>query len=136
MFVTVLYGVLDCREGHFRYARAGHDLPLQISPEGDIVIPPRGVGQPLGLFEGPLLDEQSICVEPGAWLLMHTDGATDLKDPQGDRFGPERLRAAAQAIRDNSAQAFCDGLWAALAEHQADAMQFDDVALVAIHAKE
>jgi phosphoserine phosphatase RsbU/P len=136
MFVTVLYGVLNCGNGHFRYARAGHELPLHLRSGGEVVAAPRGVGQPLGLFDSPALDEQSIRVEPGAFVLMYTDGATDLTDPQGDCFGPERLRAVAQASRDESAQAFCDRLWAALAKHQGSGMQFDDVALVAIHAKE
>lgn len=136
MFVTVLYGVLDCRNGHFRYARAGHELPLHFSPAGEVVPLPFGVGQPLGLFEDPLLDEQSIEVEPGGSLLMYTDGATDLKDPRGDCFGLERLRTAARASRDESAQALCDRLWAALTQYQGSSTQFDDVALVAIQAKE
>jgi sigma-B regulation protein RsbU (phosphoserine phosphatase) len=136
MFVTVLYGVLDCRNGRFRYARAGHELPLHFSPAGEVVPSPFGVGQPLGLFEDPFLDEQSIEVEPGGSLLMYTDGATDLTDPWGDCFGPERLRAAARASRDESAQAFCDRLWAALTQYQGSSTQFDDVALVAIQAKE
>jgi len=28
MFVTLLYGILDCSSGHFRYARAGHLPPV------------------------------------------------------------------------------------------------------------
>jgi len=134
MFVTVLYGVLDCRQARFTYARAGHELPLRLSQAGEVVAPQRGVGQPLALFDSPALDEQSIALEPGDVLLMYTDGATDLTDAQGTRFGPERLREAARASRDGSAQGFCDRLWAALAGYQGGSIQFDDVALVAIRA--
>ena len=136
MFVTVLYGVLDCREGRFTYARAGHELPLHLTQAGDVVVPERGLGQPLGLLDSPELDEQSVALEPGAMLLMYTDGATDLTDAQDKRFGPERLREVARASRDGSAQGFCDRLWAALAGYQGSSVQFDDVALVAIHAQE
>jgi serine phosphatase RsbU (regulator of sigma subunit) len=135
MFVTVLYGVLDCREGRFAYARAGHELPLHLTRAGDVVVPERGLGQPLGLFDSPELDEQSVALERGATLLLYTDGATDLTDVQGKRFGPERLRELARVSRGGSAQAFCDRLWAALAAYQGSSTQFDDVALVAICAQ-
>jgi serine phosphatase RsbU (regulator of sigma subunit) len=134
MFVTVLYGVLDWRRHTFLYARAGHELPMHLSPSGDILSVSQGVGQPLGLFDAPDLAEQSIALEPGVVLFMYTDGATDLMDPQGQRFGHARLRDAALASRDNSAQAFCELVWSVLDQYRATAAQFDDVALLAIRA--
>jgi serine phosphatase RsbU (regulator of sigma subunit) len=134
MFVTVLYGELDRRTRRFTYARAGHEVPLHLSPAGEVVACERGIGQPLGLFESPSLDVQSISLEPGSTLLMFTDGATDLTDPTGARFGPEQLRSAAQANVGGRAQTFCDRVWAALAEYQGNSAQFDDVALIAIRA--
>jgi serine phosphatase RsbU (regulator of sigma subunit) len=134
MFVTVLYGVLDCRDRNFLYARAGHELPLHLGPAGEVVAAEVGIGQPLGLFDAPELEERSITLQPGALQLMYTDGATDLMDPQGARFGLERLRAVAQLSRSNTAQAFCERLWSALDEYRATSAQFDDVALVAIRA--
>lgn len=136
MFVTVLYGVLDCRQARFTYARAGHELPMHLTRAGQVLQPPRGLGQPLGLFDSPELDEQSVALEPGTTLLMYTDGATDLRDAQGTRFGPERLREAALASRGGHAQGFCDRLWGALAGYQGSSTQFDDVALVAICTQE
>lgn len=136
MFVTVLYGVLDCRDGRFRYARAGHELPLHLTAGGEIVTPARGLGQPLGLFPDPAVDEQSINLEPGATLLMYTDGATDVTNSEGDRFGLERLRAEALAHRGTIAQTFCERLWSALEAYRGTSDQFDDVALLAIQALE
>jgi sigma-B regulation protein RsbU (phosphoserine phosphatase) len=136
MFVTILYGVLDCRDNHFLYARAGHELPMCFTRSGDVVLPEHGVGQPLGLFNAPALDEQSVTLEPGDMLLMYTDGATDLTDAQGQRFGPQRLADVARASREGSVQAFCDRLWAGLTAYQGNSVQFDDVALVAIRAEE
>ncbi len=118
MFVTMLYGVLDCRRAHFTYARAGHELPLQLEPGGSVVVPEYGVGQPLGLFAGPELDGRGLALQPGSALLMHTDGATDLRDEQGERFGPQRLREAARMCWERSTQAFCERLWTTLAAYQ------------------
>jgi phosphoserine phosphatase RsbU/P len=135
MFVTVLYGVLDRKQGRFTYARAGHELPLLFDLAGDVHVPACGFGQPLGLFDSPGLDEQSVALPPGATALIYTDGATDMRDPAGGRFGPERLQAAIRASLSGSAQAVCDGVWNALAEYQGSSEQADDVALVAIRAE-
>jgi CRP-like cAMP-binding protein len=36
LFVTVLYGVLECRNSKFSYARAGHELPLVADAVGGV----------------------------------------------------------------------------------------------------
>jgi sigma-B regulation protein RsbU (phosphoserine phosphatase) len=136
MFVTVLYGVLDRTQRRFTYARAGHELPLHLGRDGQERQAAKGLGQPLGLFDSPPLDEQSISLEPGDFLLLYTDGATDLTNEQGQRLGRDRLRDVVQAALGKGAQAICDRTWAALAEFQATSPQFDDVALVAIRAED
>jgi sigma-B regulation protein RsbU (phosphoserine phosphatase) len=127
--------VLDCRRGSFLYARAGHEVPLHFDPSGGLVPSERGPGQPLGLFDTPDLEERSIGLEPGSILLMYTDGATDLTDPEGKRYGAERLRALAGASRCGTAQAMCDQVWAMLDQYRGASAQFDDVALIAIQAR-
>ena len=57
MFVTLLYGMLDARTCRFVYARAGHPPPLLLDGACRPVAVPMGVGQPLGLFDVPALDE-------------------------------------------------------------------------------
>jgi sigma-B regulation protein RsbU (phosphoserine phosphatase) len=134
MFVTVLYGVLDCAQRRFAYARAGHELPVHLGPAGEERAITQGTGLPLGMMPFPVLDEQCLAIEPGDVLLLYTDGATDLTNAQGERFGRERLQELIRLDRSGSAQAMCDSLWAAMAGYQGAAAQFDDVALVAIRA--
>lgn len=137
LFVTVLYGVVDPVRGEFTYARAGHELPLLLSPDGEVRRPAYGHSLPLGPFRDvPSLDEQTIPLPPGGAVLLYTDGATDLTDPQGVFFGLERLQVAVQASRHDggTAQAMCDRVWEALTAYQGASAQDDDVALVAIQA--
>lgn len=135
MFVTVLYGVVDRAAGEFRYARAGHELPLLFNKDGLASVPERGAGQPLGIFGAPLLDERAVPLPPGAAVFLYTDGATDLTDPEEILFGLERLQAAAQvSLPGSSAQGWCDRVWQALTAYQGASSQDDDVALVAIRA--
>ena len=135
MFVTLLYGILDTKQGTFAYARAGHELPLLLSSDGSARLAERGQGAPLGLFDNVALDEQVIPVPRGSTFLLYTDGATDITGPEGELFGLERLQVLAQAaLSGPTAQAFCDEIWHGLTTYQGSSSQDDDVALVAIRA--
>lgn len=135
MFVTLLYGVLDRKQGDFCYVRAGHELPLLFSPDGTVALAPRGHGVPLGIFNNAPLDEQCIPLPPGGAILLYTDGATDITGPEGVLHGLERLQALAQAaLNGRDAQALCDEIWRGLTVYQGTSNQDDDVALVAIRA--
>jgi len=134
MFVTVIYGILDRRQNLFTYARAGHEVPLFINPAGELYQPAHATGQPLGLFDDPILDEQAVPFPCGSTMLMYTDGATDMTNPTGASFGQERLRAAVMGGLAGLAQDLCDHVWTELSAYQAGCMQADDVALVSMRA--
>jgi phosphoserine phosphatase RsbU/P len=139
MFVTVIFGILDRKKDLFTYARAGHEIPLFVNPAGDLYQPAHATGQPLGLVDDPLLDEQTIPFAFGSSMLMFTDGATDMTNPAGISFGQERLRAAIKGGLDCgpgqcSAQNLCDHVWTELYAHEAGSIQADDVALLAMRA--
>jgi sigma-B regulation protein RsbU (phosphoserine phosphatase) len=134
MFVTVLYGILDCTTNIFEYARAGHELPLIVTTDRRELEIPHDRGQPLALFDEPVFDTNQIKLPAGSTLLAYTDGATDVTDPDGNFFGLERLRHFMLNDPLDIAQATCDRLVAAILAHKGDSPQYDDVTLVAIRA--
>ncbi len=133
-FVTVLFGILDCRNGVMDLARAGHEMPLLVFADGRVIVFPHGPGQPIGVFDAPTMDEQKITLPAGATLLFFTDGVTDCANPQGDQFGPEQLNKTLAALASRSGQETCNLLLETLKRYQADAPQADDITLVAIHS--
>ncbi|MBE3067913.1 MAG: SpoIIE family protein phosphatase [Chloroflexi bacterium] len=133
-FVTVLFGILDHRNGELDLARAGHELPLLVSAEGRVEIFPHGHGQPIGILDSPLMDEQKITLPSGATLLFFTDGVTDSSNPQGEQFGHEQLNKTLAALAGRSGQETCNLLLETLKRYQADSSQSDDITLVAIHS--
>lgn len=136
MFLTALYGVLDPLTGEFEYARAGHNLPLLMSPDGEVSEVPHGPGQPLGLIEAPQVDLGHIELTPGSLLLLYTDGVTETVDPSGDLFGVERTQRVVEAAGPSaSSEDVCQGLHAALREFRGSAPQGDDVTSLAIKAE-
>jgi len=134
-FVTALFGILDTKTGEFRYARAGHEPPLLLTPDGGVQRLPYKAGMALGLWENLVLDENSLFLPKGSCLMMFTDGMTDCRNPQGEPFGLERIKHTLAHLKENTAQKGCDQLFEALMHYQNGARQDDDVTLVAIHAK-
>jgi sigma-B regulation protein RsbU (phosphoserine phosphatase) len=133
-FVTVLYGILDLKTRLFSYARAGHEPPLLLHPDGRVERIPHSPGMALGLWDTITLDERAIRLPPGSTLLLFTDGMTDCRDAHGDDFGLERIKTTLGGLSNINAQQVCDHLLGTLINYQDGSKQDDDVTLVAIRA--
>jgi len=134
-FVTALYGVLNTETAEFSYARAGHEPPLLLTPQGRIQRLPYKPGMALGLWEDIVLDEYSLFLPKGSLLVMFTDGMTDCRNPKGEPFGLERINRTLAESKVLSAQVSCDELLTRLISYQNGSKQDDDVTLLAVHAK-
>jgi len=132
LFVTVLYGILDKRTNQFSYARAGHELPIIVTADGNTQIAPYEQGQLMGILEDLILDEQSVSVPQGGLILLYTDGVIDARHTNGESFGLERLLEVIKQSKAGSAQQHCDQLWQTICEFQSRDAQEDDVTIVAL----
>lgn len=132
-FVTALYGLLDHNTGEFAYARAGHEPPLVLYPDGKVERISYSPGMSLGMWDSITLDERTVPLTPGSTLLLFTDGLTDCRNPQGESFGIERIKQTLAGLTKLSAQQVCDCMLETLQAYQVDAPQDDDVTLVAVH---
>lgn len=132
-FVTALYGILDLETGEFDYARAGHEPPLILKPDGSVERIPHSPGMSLGLWDLITLDERKVMLEPGSTLILFTDGMTDCRDPKGIAFGLDHIKKTLLRMTKLPAQQVCDKLFNTLMDYQNGSPQDDDVTLVAIH---
>jgi sigma-B regulation protein RsbU (phosphoserine phosphatase) len=135
LFVTVLYGLLDRKKSTFTYARAGHELPIICSATGDISQPSMQLGQPLGILDKPALDEQELHLQPGSLLILYTDGLTDERNPQGEKFGIERLLTTTEKLAGLSAEQASDDLLGRVINFLGGTSQDDDLTLVIARSK-
>lgn len=133
-FVTVLYGILDLGTREFSYARAGHEPPLVLRPDGSVERLSHSSGMALGLWDMVTLDERSITLAAGDTLLLYTDGMTDCRDPKGEPFGLDRIKKTLGSLAPLNAQQICDNLLETLKTYQDGSKQDDDVTLVAVRA--
>ena len=134
MFVTVLYGMLDTKNRQLHYTRAGHELPLVINSKGEFIPQPKELGMPLGLFDDPDIDEQSVTMGVGDTLLLYTDGVTDAENEHGEQFGMQRLQDALVKIHRAPDASLSQLLLTEIQEFCGDAPQYDDITLFTLQA--
>lgn len=127
-FLSAFYAAVDPGNGSVEYALAGHNRPLLIRTEGE-VIELEGRGRILGAFDNVPIDLRRIKLEPQETLLLFTDGIPEAQDREGRFFELERLRRAASS--SHSAQEVVDSVLAAVSEFQGDQTQGDDITLLA-----
>lgn len=132
LFVTVLYGVLDRKTNQLTYARAGHELPIIVTADGQAEIAPYEQGQLMGILDDLILDEQIVTVPPGGLIMLYTDGVIDARHANGESFGMQRLLDVVKQANSGSAQDQCDQLWQILCDFQSKDAQEDDVTIVAV----
>lgn len=132
MYVTLLYGILDCKKGVFNYARAGHLPPFLLDANGEVIRVGMDEGQPLGLFEEVKLDMQEVIIPRGGLALLFSDGLNEATDAQGNAFGLERIKQELSAHRFDSAKTICGKLWEAVDTHSGKAPHQDDFLTVVV----
>ena len=54
------------------------------------------VGLPLGVMDRPY-ESMTVELEPGDVVVLYTDGVTEARNPGGDQYGLDRLRAVVAA---------------------------------------
>ncbi len=131
MFVTLFCGILDLASGELRYANAGHNPPVLISPDGSARLQPTLPGLVAGCLDDYGYTEGRLDLAPGTSLLLYTDGVTEALNPALELFGEERLLAAARGPQ--SAARTLTKLQQAVKNFAAGADQADDITLLAIH---
>jgi sigma-B regulation protein RsbU (phosphoserine phosphatase) len=135
MFVTILCGVLDCKQGNFSFARAGHPAPLVLTSSGELIKIPLNRSHAIGLFEEIAVDAQSFPVPKGGLILIYSDGLSEASNEVGEQFGEAELRNFLGTYRHHHPQEICEGLWLAVQRFCGEQPQQDDFTVVAIKSK-
>jgi PAS domain S-box-containing protein len=120
---TCLYAVYDPVSRRCTLARAGHPLPVVVSPDGTVELLDLPAGPPLGLGGLPF-ESAEIELAEGSLLTLYTDGLIQSRDNDIDH-GVSRL-CQARTGPAVSLDVLCDTVLAT-ALHQRPA---DDVALL------
>lgn len=129
-FVTVFFGILDPRTGDVIYINGGHNPPVVVRTDGSKTLL-KPTGPAVGVIPGAKFRYAHTRLAPGDTLYAYTDGVTDARSPDGEFFGDARLHGLLTAASE-SAPELVARVDEALGEHMADAIQFDDITMMAV----
>ena len=131
-FITIFLARYDANTRTLVYTNAGHNPPLLIRPtngSGAIRLNPTGAA--IGLTESFTFRESSIRLEPGDYLLLYTDGATEAGEPGVREFGETRLEEWMAGHAALAPKALIDELWGTLRNFTRSNALRDDLTLIA-----
>ena len=108
-FATAVLLRLDPASGEVAYASAGHPHPLLCDAQGRVAVLDRAQGRLLGYAPGADYTCARVVLEPGATMVLYTDG---LVERRGEAIGEgtARLADALAAARDDTLDRVADGI--------------------------
>jgi phosphoserine phosphatase RsbU/P len=135
MFATVFVAILEPTTGQLDYINAGHDAPLLLRQGADAPEVLQAQGLALGMMAGQAHVARSTLLNPGARLLVFSDGLPEALSPDKVDFGASRVSAAISKAA-SSPQALLQDLQAELALHVDGREPHDDVTMLCLFAQQ
>lgn len=115
-YFTMIYAELNHLTGDVRMVQAGHPHPMLQDGAGNVTTIGRG-GMPVGVFENPIFDEIEFRLEPGARLLIASDGITEAASPGGRLLGEDGLEAIMRTNAFLGGHAFLESMAWSVSEY-------------------
>lgn len=136
VFISVIYGLFDMRQGKLTFARAGHN-PLIVrkqASEDPELLEPKGLAvglEPGRVFE-TTIEEQQVPLEPGDLFVFYTDGISEAMNKRGEEFGESRLREVIRRNADGSASQLLEKISHQVNGFAGNTQQSDDFTMVVV----
>ncbi len=131
IMTTVVLAILEPGTGTLRFTNAGHPPPLLVRADGSAAYLDEPPSPPMGVLATPRYRQHTARLEPGATLVLYTDGLVEEPTEVLD-VGLERLRDAATTM-GTDVEAACELLLDSLRE---DTARSDDVTLLVVRLQE
>lgn len=129
-YFTIVYGVLDCQTGTFRYASAGHPGPVLIR-KGEEPRTFAALNMAIGFAPALTFQDESIDLLPGDRLYFYTDGLIEAKNAENTEFGVERLCDSLQKLTASSLEASLQKVYESVQQWNAGGFK-DDLTICAL----
>jgi sigma-B regulation protein RsbU (phosphoserine phosphatase) len=130
-FFSIIYIVLDVRDGSFAICNAGHVPALLFRRDGRIETLKNG-GTVVGLDGIVPFEQQQDTMHKGDRLLLYTDGVTEFMNSRQQLFGRERLIHVAGSLQNRPMEEMVNGIYEALVTFGDGFPIQDDVSILGI----
>jgi sigma-B regulation protein RsbU (phosphoserine phosphatase) len=136
-YVTAIFLRLDPSSAEMEIVNAGHNPAFLVSGDSPVRLI-EASGTPLGLLPGARYSIERLPIEPGARILLYTDGLTEIFRGE-EEFGQNRLMEAFLSMEElypvdgnRQAEDTLSNLWTTLDTFSAGAPQQDDMSAIAL----
>jgi sigma-B regulation protein RsbU (phosphoserine phosphatase) len=130
-FFSMIYIVLDVRDGSFVICNAGHMPALVFRGDGRIEKLKKG-GTVIGLDGMVPFEQQEEKLYKGDRLLLYTDGVTDFMNSRQELFGKDRFIRIAGSLRNKPMEEMVTGIYEAMMAFGDGFSVQDDVSILGI----
>jgi sigma-B regulation protein RsbU (phosphoserine phosphatase) len=137
-YATFFFATYNMETRELIYVNAGHNAPFLIRRRDDTFHVERleAGGPVIGLLPFAEYEEQRCVLQRGDLLLAYTDGISEAMTEHEEEWGEDRMLAAAETLRDGSAQQVLDHLFSEADQFTGNAPQFDDMTLLVLKLQE
>jgi serine phosphatase RsbU (regulator of sigma subunit) len=132
MFVTAAVGCLDLRGGTLGLVDAGHNPAVMVEGGHGRQVPAVPKGVALGVLADARYTEARLTLEPGATLVLYTDGLTEARGTAGEMFGEERLYLAIDEAATEPPETLVAAVMGAVERFAAGTPPDDDLTVLAL----
>lgn len=134
MFATAFCGVFDKKKKQLVCANAGHPLPfLQHTPQSNCeLITNQQTGNGLGIRRESVYENCYYPFDELSRLFLYTDGAYEVKNPQGEQFTVEQLQSLIAKCAAETPELLIQHVSDTITEFTNDRPNEDDLTLIAI----
>ena len=129
MFATLFIAAVNKKSGYISYISAGHEPPIRLH-EGTTEVFKSVGGPAIGLFPQAEYSVSNCVLQPGESLVVFTDGLLDMRSPDEQPFGLERVKQALSRTPAASADDLMGSLVGDLDQHMSGTDQFDDLTIM------
>jgi serine phosphatase RsbU (regulator of sigma subunit) len=131
LFVTVFLARINSSQKTITYSSAGHNRMLLFRKNQNDLSILSGKGTPLGIGKTEL-SEHSVDYEPGDYLILYTDGVTEVMNSKEDLYGEEQFMEDLLSMNIDSAKSMRDRILEITSEFQGNAEQHDDYTMLIV----
>jgi len=132
MFVTLLYAVLNVKNGQLEICNAGHPPPYRLSAKGDLDTVKSERNPALGLVRGFAFATGTFQLAPGDRLFFYTDGVTEAFSADQELYGQSRLEHLLQSHPGPTVSALTEAVIADVRQHSQSHETSDDLTVLAV----
>ncbi|MCF6269608.1 MAG: SpoIIE family protein phosphatase [Melioribacteraceae bacterium] len=133
LFVTYFLLIFNIRTGLLDFTNAGHNPPLLVKQNNEIIFIDSPQSYPLGISTLSPYKSNELLMNKGDKLFLYTDGITEAQNSIDETYGEERLKTELANCTNYTAKELCNYIFNSTESFISDAEQYDDMTVVCLN---